>query len=202
MGEALLTVTIKGVSITDIGFVIFLKSELSEKVLPIFVGPVEAQAISLASMKKKNRRPLTHDLFKNTLEAAELVVNRVEIVDFKDETYFANLYIQKEKLYAKGSDKSIFVVDARPSDAIALALKYERPILLARNILETNGILLQPTDPEIHPIGENQSGQVTRRMNEQLGMYEKMLQEAIREERFEDASRIKQEIETLTGKLN
>lgn len=197
MNADLIEVKIIGVSVTDIGFVIFLKSDHYEKVLPIFIGPVEAQAISMASLKKKTKRPLTHELISRILEADEMTVVKVEITDFKEETYFADLFIQKKKYYEKDSDKGVFVIDSRPSDAVVLAIKYEKSIYIKKNILENNGILLKEKKDNIRHTDNISSGAITKKMNEQLGMYEKMLSEAVAEERYEDAANIKAEIDSL-----
>ena len=199
MTTEMLAVKIIGVSVTDIGFVIFLKNTDREKVLPIFIGPVEAQAISMASLGKKTKRPLTHELIERILSADDLTIAKVEIIDFKEETYFADLYLQKSKQFEKQSDKDLLKIDCRPSDAIVLALKFKRSIYVSRHILEENGILLKEKKNELENARSFSSGTITKKMNEQLGMYEKMLKDAINEERYEDATRIKGEIDSLIG---
>jgi bifunctional DNase/RNase len=204
----MLEVELKGVSITDIGFVIFLKNIKDERVLPIFIGPVEAQAISLALMNRKPARPMTHDLFRMTIEAIEYEVLKVEITEFKDPTYFANLFIQNKKYIKKGSEKTLMIIDSRPSDAIALALRFNCPIFVAEELIEEHGIIIKDNEQKktksgsiikTKPVHE---GAIDKKVNEQLGVYEKMLQQAIKEERFEDASRLKKQIEELTGSQN
>lgn len=199
----MIEVKIKNISITDIGFVVFLKGPESEKVLPIFIGPVEAQAISMVLMKNAPKRPMTHDLLKTILDHSHLKINKVCITSMKNETYFAELQLQKEGLLHKLNDKPI-LVDCRPSDGIALALKYEAPILLEQSLMEHHGIIIQDTegdeDTESESIKKHQG--ITKKANEQLGQYQKQLEDAVQEDRFEDAAKLRDKIDSLIGKLN
>ncbi|GAH70494.1 unnamed protein product, partial [marine sediment metagenome] len=95
--------------------VVILKDETEKKWLPIWVGHYEAKMISLALEKVKPVRPLPHDLIKNILDSLGVVVTRVVICNIKDNTYFASV-----RLKINQTEKE---VDARPSDAIALALR-------------------------------------------------------------------------------
>jgi hypothetical protein len=102
------------------GFVVILKDEIEKRWLPIWVGHYEAKMISLALEKVKPVRPLPHDLIKNILDSLDVAVTRVVICNIKDNTYLASVRLktnQKEK-----------EIDARPSDAIALALRANAPI--------------------------------------------------------------------------
>src|SRR6058998_273430 len=92
--------------------------------LPIWIGPFEAQAIALEMQGVPPPRPLTHDLMKELVERLGAKLDRVEIVDLRDNTYFARLHLQ-------GPDGKELTVDARPSDAIALALRLHGPILVS-----------------------------------------------------------------------
>src|SRR5205823_11250898 len=92
--------------------------------LPIWIGPFEAQAIALEMQGVPAPRPLAHDLMKQLVERLGAKLDRVEIVDLHDNTYFARLHLQ-------GADGRELAVDSRPSDAIALALRLHGPILVA-----------------------------------------------------------------------
>jgi bifunctional DNase/RNase len=95
--------------------------------LPIWVGPFEAQAIALEMAGAAPARPLTHDLMRLLVERLGGKLERVEIVDLRDNTYFATLRLV-------GRNGSRLAVDARPSDAIALALRLDGPILVAEEV--------------------------------------------------------------------
>ena len=108
--------------------VILLIDEDESKALPIWVGPFEAHAIALALQGICPERPLTHDLFKNICDRLEIQLSMVIINDVKDGTYFAQLHMWHQ-------DKEM-VVDSRPSDAIALALRTQTPIYLSEKVAE------------------------------------------------------------------
>ncbi len=108
--------------------VILLIDEDESKALPIWVGPLEAHAIALTLQGICPERPLTHDLLKNICGRLEIQLSMVLINDVKDGTYFAQLYLWHQ-------DKEM-VVDSRPSDAIALALRTEAPIYLSEKVAE------------------------------------------------------------------
>ena len=95
--------------------------------LPIWIGPFEAQAIALEMQGVPPPRPLTHDLMKQLVERLGAKLTRVEITDLRDNTYFASLVFD-------GPDGKDVTVDARPSDAIALALRLHGPILVAEDL--------------------------------------------------------------------
>lgn len=95
--------------------VVILAPSGLDKVLPIWIGHAEAWAIAMELSGMHAKRPLTHDLLKRVLESLEANVQRVEITDLKEQTFFAVIHIQMQ-----GVDRQI---DARPSDSIALALK-------------------------------------------------------------------------------
>lgn len=96
--------------------------------LPIVIGPFEAQAISLPLEGARPDRPLTHDLLKNMIDRLEGDVDRIVIDDLFNAIYYAKIYLRK------GQDE--MEIDARPSDAIAIAVRYDVPILVAEGILE------------------------------------------------------------------
>ncbi len=108
--------------------VILLIDEDESKALPIWVGPLEAHAIALTLQGICPERPLTHDLLKNICSRLEIQLSMVLINDVKDGTYFAQLHLWHQ-------DKEM-VVDSRPSDAIALALRTEAPIYLSEKVAE------------------------------------------------------------------
>jgi bifunctional DNase/RNase len=98
------------------------------RVLPIFIGPPEAQAIALAMDNIETPRPMTHDLFKNVLEDLGAVLERVVVTDLQDKTFFAELHLNQG-----GAARTI---SSRPSDAIALAVRFGATIFAAEAVLD------------------------------------------------------------------
>ena len=94
--------------------------------IPIVIGPAEASAISNGLEGRKYERPMTHDLMKNLIDSLNAKVDRIVIHDLRDETYYARIYL-------KTKDGEIDV-DARPSDAIALALRIDAPIYVSEEV--------------------------------------------------------------------
>jgi len=108
--------------------VVLLIDEEELKALPIWVGPFEAHAIALALQGVSLERPLTHDLLKSICDRLEARLSMVVINDIKDGTYFAELHMWR-------NDREL-VIDSRPSDAIALALRTGTPIYLTEKVAE------------------------------------------------------------------
>lgn len=108
--------------------IIILKDLEEKSVLPIWIGLLEASAIATELENIQLPRPMTHDLVRNILDKLKVEVKKVEVVDLKDNTFFANLHLMV-------SQKTI-VLDARPSDAIALALRTKAPIFVNEKVIE------------------------------------------------------------------
>lgn len=110
--------------------VVLLKSSEGEEVLPIWIGHAEGVAIELTMKGEKFERPLTHDLLKTTIESLGAALAKVAITELRNNTFFAKLYLQR------GQD--VIVMDARPSDSVALALKFDAPIFVARDVFASH----------------------------------------------------------------
>jgi bifunctional DNase/RNase len=108
-------------------FVVILKDEHNVDMLPIWVGKSEASAISFALEGVAAPRPMTHDFMKSVLDLADAKVLSVVVTDLKDNTYYAKVHLMCED--------SEFSIDARPSDAIALALRSDAPIFANEDVL-------------------------------------------------------------------
>jgi len=108
-------------------FVVILRDEHNVDMLPIWVGKSEASAISFALEGVSTPRPMTHDLMKAVLDVADAKVLSVVVTDLKDNTYYAKVHL----LY----EDSEYSIDARPSDAIALALRTDAPIFAKEDVL-------------------------------------------------------------------
>lgn len=108
--------------------IIILKDEGDKVALPIWIGLIEASAIATELESISLSRPMTHDLIKTLLQNLNVMVTKVEIVDLTDNTFFANIHL-------KSRDKN-FVMDCRPSDAVAVALRCKADIFVKRNVIE------------------------------------------------------------------
>jgi bifunctional DNase/RNase len=110
--------------------IIILKDESGENTLPIWIGLLEATAIASELENIEFSRPMTHDLFRNVLGELGAKLERIEVIDLRDNTYYAviHLALAERRL----------VIDARPSDAIALALRVQAPIFVAPDVLDVS----------------------------------------------------------------
>ena len=108
--------------------IVILKDTDEKKVLPIWVGIFEANAIALEMEQVSTPRPMTHDLLKNIIEGFQAQVARIVVNDLKDNTFYAVITIN-----LNGNE---VLIDARPSDAIALALRVNAPIFVAEKVIE------------------------------------------------------------------
>jgi uncharacterized protein len=128
--EALLEVRVRGVTVDpQAGSPIVLLEELrGERVLPIWVGIFEARAIAMEMDNVAPPRPMTHDLIKNIIEGVHAQVTNVVITDLRDNTFYAQIALQ--------AGEASLPIDARPSDAIALALRVKAPIYVAKAVFD------------------------------------------------------------------
>ena len=108
--------------------IIILKNPDGKTVLPIWVGIFEANAIAMQLEEVVSPRPMTHDLLKNVIEGLQASVDQIVITDLKDNTFFAVIHLQR------GGER--FTIDARPSDAMALALRTSAPIFVEAQVLD------------------------------------------------------------------
>ncbi|MBI5575695.1 MAG: bifunctional nuclease family protein [Deltaproteobacteria bacterium] len=108
--------------------IVILRDAENNHILPIWIGILEANAIAVGLEKVRLPRPMTHDLFKNVLDTLEIRLVKVEVTDIKDNTYYAELHLD-----AGGKP---MVVDSRPSDAIAIALRLGCPILVHDTVID------------------------------------------------------------------
>jgi hypothetical protein len=113
-------------------FLLLLRSDDDDRVLPIVVDAMQALAIAAGRGGEKSPRPLTHDLTLSLLEVLDAKVVQVEITDLADGTFYAMLGVERGGVR--------FDVDARPSDALALAVRTDAPIYVAEEVLEKSGL--------------------------------------------------------------
>ena len=113
--------------------IVLLKEVDGSRFLPIWVGAVEATAIAFAQQGMVAQRPLTHDLIANILEAADLTMTAVQVVQLKDGIFYAELQVRTDS-------GTVLKISARPSDAIAIALRTKSNILADSDLLDEVGI--------------------------------------------------------------
>jgi hypothetical protein len=139
---AVIEVKINGLAV-DAGaksHVVILKEKEGERVLPIWIGPAEAQAIARELAGQRFPRPLTHDLLATIVEGLKAKVTRVVISDLRESTFYAHLVIEK--------DGEVVAIDARPSDSIAVALRCGAEIFVNEKLLNDPGEQEEPTEEE------------------------------------------------------
>jgi bifunctional DNase/RNase len=113
--------------------VVVLRQTDVERYLAIWVGPYEAESITVALQEVEMSRPLTHDLLKNLFSTFNAKVLRIEIVALKDDIFYGNI--------VASADGKIIDIDARPSDAIALAVRTHVPMLVSQDVMDAAGIV-------------------------------------------------------------
>ncbi|MBI4801121.1 MAG: bifunctional nuclease family protein [Elusimicrobia bacterium] len=124
--------------------IIFLDEIGGSRIIPIWIGPMEAQAIAIRLSGYPSPRPMTHDLFFSLLKTLGLRVEKVKITDIVDNTYYSFIYITDKE------GKKRFEVDARPSDAVALAVRFGCPIYISEAVFKKTQVLSKPiTEGEV-----------------------------------------------------
>jgi len=120
--------------------IVILKETAGEKTLPIWIGLLEATAIASELEGIQFSRPMTHDLLKNIIDLIDVKVNKIEVCDLKNNTYYALIHIEH-----KGKEMTI---DARPSDALALSLRVKAPIFVSDEVIEKSENIELKAEPE------------------------------------------------------
>ena len=201
---SLVKLTIKGISYSQTqngAYALILNEVDGERKLPIVIGAFEAQSIAIALEKEiKPPRPLTHDLFKSFADRFDIVVKQVIIHKLVDGVFYSSIICERDKIEE--------IIDARTSDAIALALRFNAPIFTYKNILDKAGIYLSINPAENT---ENQDNDDILSTPETFGqedvvvpadsysgyslkeLYQK-LDEAVQNEDYEKAAKIRDEI--------
>jgi uncharacterized protein len=161
------------------GYVVILKEKEGERWLPIFIGAAEAQSISFLLQGLEYARPMTYDLFSSILDSGGVTIVSSTVNDLKDNTFYAVVELRT----AKGELRQI---DARPSDAIALALKMKAPIQVVDKVMEGAAVSNEP---------------VNRSAVEQIAYLHQKLKECVEAEAYEEAAKIRDHIRSLESKL-
>ena len=201
---SLVKLTIKGISYSQTqngAYALILNEVDGDRKLPIVIGAFEAQSIAIALEKEiKPPRPLTHDLFKNFADRFGIIVKQVIIHKLVDGVFYSSIICERDKIEE--------IIDARTSDAIALALRFSAPIFTYKNILEKAGIYLKanPLDagstdniddvlsnPETYGTEETNTSGTTYSKNTPAELNQ-MLDAAVENEDYEKAAKIRDEI--------
>lgn len=177
----MIKVKVFGVAIDPItkGFVVILKDHEEKKWLPIWIGPYEAKMISMALEKTKPVRPFSPDLIKSIIDSADLFVEKIVISDIRDNTYYATICMKK-------GEKQI-LIDSRPSDAIAIALRVDSPIFIADEVMKKASVSHSTKEEDL---------------DVRLAQLKDELQEEVSKENYEKAAEIRDEIQKIEKMKN
>ena len=195
---SLVRLNIKGISYSQTqngAYALILTEVDGERKLPIVIGAFEAQSIAIALEKEiKPPRPLTHDLFKSFSDRFDIIVKQVIIHKLVDGVFYSSIICERDKIEE--------IIDARTSDAIALALRFNAPIFTYKNILDKAGIYLNLPSQENGPeevlneeiIFEEQEEDTSNHSQLTLLELNEALSDAVNNEDYETAARIRDEI--------
>lgn len=198
----LVPLTIKGISYSQTqagAYALIMGQEIDEKKLPIIIGGFEAQSIAIALERDiKPPRPLVHDLFKNIADIFDIAISKVVIEKLHDGVFYSSIHIKRD-----GKEHSI---DARTSDAVALAIRFKAPIFTTEEILKKAGIdfdNVAETTIRSGDLGQSTSVKHERRHRSaepRLGEVSaeelrEIMREAIKKENYELAARVRDELE-------
>jgi len=194
---SLVRLNIKGISYSQTqngAYALILNEVDGERKLPIVIGAFEAQSIAIALEKEiKPPRPLTHDLFKSFADRYQIIVKQVIIHKLVDGVFYSSIICERDKIEE--------IIDARTSDAIALALRFNAPIFTYKNILDKAGIYLNlpakeddPEDVLNEDIVFEEQEQTSNLSHQTIQELNDLLQEAVTNEDYEAAAKIRDEI--------
>jgi len=167
---------------TDQGNAVLVRPVGSDVAVPIFIGQLEAQSILIGMGNVPMPRPLTHDLFLSVLQNIGVTFERVEITSLKEGTYYAQLVLS--------ADGKEIIIDSRPSDSLALAVRTKCKIYIADSVVDEAGVAVSTITEE------SQVPEETKKENEYKKL-KKMLDKAVEEENYEEAARIRDELQKL-----
>lgn len=177
------------------GYALILKEVGGERRLPIIIGSFEAQHIALELEGIKPPRPLTHDLLRNIIEQLGFSINYVYINELRDGTFFAKI---------KMDVASLDEIDSRPSDAIALALKFAVPIYVAEEVMNEVGFIPEKEETEGEQGEETEKEKIVEQIPEESDPYIRKLnklrtdlKDAVEKEDYEKAASLRDEIKRL-----
>jgi len=150
---SLIEMTIESIRVSLMNYqrVVILKEKSSDRYLPIWIGPAEADAIAVQLQDVAVARPLTHDLLRSVIDTLGAVVHHVLVNDLSNDTFYARIYLDV--------NGGTLEIDSRPSDAIALAVRAKVPIYAEEQVLDRAGVLLDKEGETVEQ-GERAGGKV------------------------------------------
>ena len=171
-------------------YALILKETTGARRLPIIIGAFEAQSIALEMEGIKPPRPLTHDLIKNLIDLFGGELIDVLISDLRDGTFFARINLDSQE------------IDARPSDAIAIAVRYGAPIFVAEKVMAEASFVSEggEDDKSISPNAKPEPEDQPNPQLSKLEQLEKRLEDAIAKEDYEKAAQLRDELKNLQGR--
>ena len=176
-------------------YAILLKEINGNRRLPIIIGAFEAQAIALEIEGIKPPRPLTHDLLKQVLDNLGAAVMEVVIDELRENTFYAKIILEVSALTNE--------VDARPSDAIALAVRTQSPIYVAEKVMEAAAFLPSEESGKEERLSQENPGnkkeEVPKTKEAKIASLQNKLKEAIAAEEYEKAAKLRDDIQRLTN---
>lgn len=175
-------------------YALILHDQNTGRRLPIIIGTFEAQAIALELERIKPPRPMSHDLMRNLIQGLDSFVRHICINELKDGTFYAQIVCEH--------DSSQKEFDARPSDAIALAVRFNAPIFVSSDVLNEAGIFSDDSDTvkaQPESIKTSVKSEKIETIEDKILSLEKKLQVAISEENYEKAARLRDELTKLRG---
>ncbi len=196
--ENLLEVTISDVSITNVGFAIFLKPQesSSNKVVPIFIGPLETYSISSALDGVTPPRPNTHDLIVNMLQEMEASILHIIINDIIGSIFYARIVIQ--------TSEGVVELDARPSDSVAVAIRTRCPMYMHEKVYKEAAVVIGEETGAAEPApdeeGDEEEAGTELMLSEprtELEQLKQDLQKAVEDENFERAAMLRDKIKQM-----
>jgi bifunctional DNase/RNase len=187
---------------TNQGNAVLLRPLGSDTVVPIFVGQLETQAILLGMGEAKTKRPLTSDLFLETIGRLGYILFRVEVHEIRDDTFYARIFLSGREF----PETKPLILDSRPSDAFALAVRGKCPVYIAPVVVEEAGIPAELIIEETGSIGmENEASQDNGDFSSSFKTKRRRLQveleEAVAEENYERAAEIRDLIALLDEEI-
>jgi uncharacterized protein len=170
-------------------YALILKETNGKRKLPIIIGAFEAQSIALELEGMKPPRPLTHDLMKNLIDTFAVSLNEVCINELRDGTFYAKLSVEGVSETQE--------IDSRPSDAIALAVRFGAPIYVEEEVLKEAGVISEDEEEEGDEEKKKQEAAPVKQFTTKLEQLQASLKDAIEKEDYEKAAKIRDDIRKL-----
>jgi uncharacterized protein len=171
-------------------YAILLKEVNGNRRLPIIIGAFEAQAIALEIEGIKPPRPLTHDLLKQVIDNLGASVMEILVDELRENTFYAKVLLEVSGLTNE--------IDARPSDAIALAVRAQAPIFISEMVMETAAFLPSDETEETEEKGESET-EVPKTKEAKIAALQDKLREALDAEEYERAAKLRDDIKRLSS---